>query len=608
MQKNNYELSSRLILCITLCLVIIPAIVLGFLILKYSVNVPIQDQWQISAIFEKFNQGTLSFNDLITQHNESRKFFPRLIFLTLAFLTKWNIRYEMLVTFLLACIVSINIYILNRLTIGGSQIKGLTIALVSNIFIFSAVQYENWLWGIQIVVFTPIVCITTCILIAYSRLNNLAKILICMVLSIISTFSYANGLLAWVIVLPALALIQLKYWSDIRKNIILYLLWIIGFLANITFYFHDYQKPLSHPSPLEALQYPYQTFQYFLAFLGSSLGVGSSIQPLNNSIVIGAVIITLFIGFCSYVIRHIKDYELRHKTIGWIMLGFYAVISALVTSAGRVTLGIDQALSSRYTTFSTYIIISIIHLMIVVGEDAIKKEYFLINRNLFSKIICWFLGIITVLQIHNFTYSVDKMKSWKQDFLKYKGCLLLIDFTHDNCQNLIDPYYFEYIKERANYLTEIGFLEPGLIATNRIPDLVDMSNSREVEGNFEKLEFIGGNNLLATGWAIFTDTNLPVDAIVLSYDNWQGEPIVSAVADMTMPRPYLVKEFKSQKYFKSGWQKVLSTHMFPQGNIQVKAWALDTNTTKFYQIPGTYLVNKNGENITVLFRNQPTLN
>ncbi|MGD1807862.1 hypothetical protein ACP6PL_20835 [Dapis sp. BLCC M126] len=608
MQKNNYQLSHRLILGISLCLAIIPAIVLGVLILKYSVNVPIQDQWQISAIFEKFNQGTLSFNDLIAQHNESRKFFPRLIFLALAFLTKWNIRYEMLVTFLLACIVSVNIYLLNRLTIGGSQIKGLTIALVSNIFIFSAVQYENWLWGIQIVVFTPIVCITSCILIAYSRLNNLTKILICMVLSTISTFSYANGLLAWVIVLPVLTLVQLKSLSDIRKNIILYLLWIIVFIANITFYFHDYQKPLSHPSPLESLQYPYQTFQYFLAFLGSSLGVGSSIQPLNNSIILGAVIIILFISFCCYVIWHIKEYELRHKTIGWIMLGSYTVISALVTSMGRVTLGIEQALSSRYTTFSTYIIICIIHLIIIVGEDAIKKEYFLINKSLFSKIICWFIGIITVFQVHNLTYSVEKMKSWKQDFLKYKGCLLLIDFTHDNCQNLIDSYYFEYIKQQANYLTEIGFLDPGLITTNRIPYLVDSSNNRQLKGTFEKLEFIGGNNLLATGWAIFTDTNLPVDTIVLSYDNSQGESIVSAVADMTMSRPNLVKEFKSQKYFKSGWQKVLSTHRFPQGNIKVKAWALDTNTTKFYQIPGTYLVNKNGENITVLFRDQPTLN
>ena len=56
MQKNNYGLSSRLILGISLCLAIIPAIVLGVLILKYSINVPIQDQWQISTIFEKFNQ------------------------------------------------------------------------------------------------------------------------------------------------------------------------------------------------------------------------------------------------------------------------------------------------------------------------------------------------------------------------------------------------------------------------------------------------------------------------------------------------------------------------------------------------------------------------
>jgi hypothetical protein len=600
MQKNNYGLSSRLILGISLCLAIIPAIVLGVLILKYSINVPIQDQWQISTIFEKFNQRTLSFNDLIAQHNESRKFFPRLIFLTLAFITKWNIRYEMLVTFLLACIVSINIYLLNRLTIGGSRIKGLTIALISNIFIFSAVQYENWLWGIQIVVFTPIVCITICILIAYSRLNNIAQILICMVLSTISTFSYANGLLAWVIVLPVLALVKLKSWSEFRKNIILYLFWIIGFIANITFYFHDYQKPLSNPNPFESTQYPYQVLQYFLAFLGGSLGVGSSIQPLNNSIILGAIVILLFISLCSYVLWHIKDYKLQHQTIGWIMLGTYAVISALVTSFGRVGFGIEQALSSRYTTFSTYIIISIIHLMIIVGEDAIKKYHFLINRSFFSKIICWFLGIITVIQVHNFTYSVDKMKLWKQNFLKYKGCLLLIDFTHDNCKNLIDSYYFEYIKQRAHYLTEIGFLEPGLITTNRIIDLIDTNNSRQVEGTFEKLELIGGNNLLATGWAIFTDTNLPVDTIVLSYDNFPGEPIVSAVADITMSRPNLVKKFKSQKYFKSGWQKVLSTHRFPQGNIQIKAWALDTNTTKFYQIPGIYIVNKNDQNISVL--------
>ncbi|NEP85230.1 MAG: hypothetical protein F6K39_48385, partial [Okeania sp. SIO3B3] len=353
-------------------------------------------------------------------------------------------------------------------------------------------------------------------------------------------------------------------------------------------------------NPVESIQYPYQIFQYFLAFLGGSLGIGSTIQPLNKSIILGAIIMLIFISLCSYVLWHIKDYKLRYQTIGWIMLGSYTVISALVTSFGRVGFGIEQSLSSRYTTFSIYIIISIIHLIIIVGEDTIKKEYFLINRSLFSKIICWFLGIITVMQVDNFTYSVDKMKSWRQDNLKYKSCLLLINFTHDNCPTMIAPKSFISTKQQAHYLTEMGFLEPGLITTNRIAELVDTSNSRQIEGIFEKLESIENNNLLATGWAIFTDTGLPVDAIVLSYDNWQGESIVSAVADITISRPNLVKEFKSQKYFKSGWQKVLFTHKFPQGNINVKSWALDTDTAKFYQIPGVHIVNKNGQNLSVV--------
>lgn len=33
----------------------------------------------------------------------------------------------------------------------------------------------------------------------------------------------------------------------------------------------------------------------------------------------------------------------------------------------------------------------------IVGEDVIKKYYFLINRSFFLKIICWFFGIIIVI-------------------------------------------------------------------------------------------------------------------------------------------------------------------------------------------------------------------
>ncbi|MEM1172355.1 MAG: hypothetical protein AAGJ08_25575, partial [Cyanobacteria bacterium P01_H01_bin.35] len=137
---------------------------MGILIITYSVNIPYWDQWNLMPqLFIKISQNSLSWQDLIAQHNESRKLFPRLIFLGLAYLTNWDVRYEMLAIFFSACLVSLNIYRLNRLTVKFNIFPSLLIAFLANILIFSAIQYDNWFWGIQLVVFMPIVCITTAI-------------------------------------------------------------------------------------------------------------------------------------------------------------------------------------------------------------------------------------------------------------------------------------------------------------------------------------------------------------------------------------------------------------------------------------------------------------
>ena len=595
--KSRLNINQHFILWITFVLSIIPAMVLGILILKYSVNVPIQDQWHIASIFKKINEGTITFSDLIAQHNESRKIFPRLIFITLAYLTNWNIKYEMLVIFLLACIVALNIYYLNRLTLGISPVKALLIAFISNIFIFSPIQYENWLWGIQIVVFIPITCITTSILIGYSRLHPTAKFLICMTLATISTFSYANGLLSWVVVLPVLALAKLKTDSEFFPNKWLYLLWIFGFTINISLYFYNYHQPISNPGLAAGLKYPYQTLQYFLAFLGAPLALGTSTQPLNtsievvnNSIILGIIIFSIFICLCLYLLRHMRDYSLINRTIGWLMIGFYTIISALVTSSGRVTLGLDTAISSRYTTFSTYVIVAIIGLISIVGADSIKRGYWSLNKNTFNQVICWLLGVVTVLQIQTFSYSFEQMRSWHYSILKYKSCLLLIDFMQDNCQNVLSYYYYDVWKQRAHYLTEIGFLNPGLIKTNKIKDLVNLNSNQKITGIFEKVEKISDRTYLASGWAAITDQKKPVDSVILTYDNSENESIIFAVVDGTIYRPEIVATHHQPGYLKSGWQKVFTTTKFPETDVNIRAWAFDTNTTQASPLPGVYII------------------
>jgi hypothetical protein len=96
-------------------LAILPAALIALLILKDGVDFPFQDQWVIAPFFNKLAHGTLTFNDLFALLNEHRQFFPNVFFVALGWLTHWNVKIEMCVTFLLACVISFNIFFRERL-------------------------------------------------------------------------------------------------------------------------------------------------------------------------------------------------------------------------------------------------------------------------------------------------------------------------------------------------------------------------------------------------------------------------------------------------------------------------------------------------------------
>ncbi len=191
----------------------------------HSVDVPYWDQWDYVHLFVKLDKGTLRFADLFAQIEEYRQFFPNLLFVALGWLTSWNVRYEMLISFLLACLVSFNVYRLSKATINDSNAAlCLLLFLAANSLIFSPVQYLNWLNGIQIIYFVPVACITACLAIAYTNLKLTTKFALCMCLATVSTFSSANGLLCWIVVLPVL--VFSRKCMNLRKRRLLILAWI----------------------------------------------------------------------------------------------------------------------------------------------------------------------------------------------------------------------------------------------------------------------------------------------------------------------------------------------------------------------------------------------
>ncbi len=580
-------------------LALLPAIILGMLVLRYSVNLPFWDQWMLmpDLFFKIHNEGAISFSDLIEQHNESRKVFPKLIFLNLAYLTHWDVRYEMLAIFLLACFISLSIYVLNRRTVRGSKIKGLIIAFLANLLIFSTIQYDNWFWGIQLVVFMPIASLTFTILIAYSGLSTPAKHLNALILSIVATFSYANGLLSWILFPFILVLTEMKSRSDFWKKKLLFIPWIICFIATLIVYFNDFQKPESSPGFSNAINNPIKTVQFFLAFLGSPLGSGIKESEITISTIIGGLEIVVFLGIIFYLLRHRKNYELFHRSIGWLAIASYTIVSAAVTAAGRVGLGLETSQHSRYTTFSIYLLVALIHLSVIVADYFTSKtgeeEVKVIKKSLAN--ISLFVATVALLffQWQSFNYGVAKTQEWYGYRLSGKTCLAFINVVEKKqciASNLVNNY--PYVLAVANQLNGIGLLKPGLVISPNLREIAASTKDETKYGAFDSLQKLDNGLYLANGWAILPHRKEPADGVILTYENFKGKPIIfDLLLSPKAPRKTVAQMLNNPAYLDSGWYGVFSNSLLPGGKqVKISAWAYDAKNGKAYKLHNDLLI------------------
>src|SRR4051812_3450839 len=73
-----------------------PALIAFYVQKKHWINIPIWDEWDTPGIaLLHFMQRTLTWGDLLAQHNESRKVVPRLIHIAIASVAGWDVRQGM---------------------------------------------------------------------------------------------------------------------------------------------------------------------------------------------------------------------------------------------------------------------------------------------------------------------------------------------------------------------------------------------------------------------------------------------------------------------------------------------------------------------------------
>ncbi len=564
---------------------LLPPCLLALLIFKYSVDLPQWDQWVYVSFFEKLSRASLTFGDLFAQVNEYRQFFPNLIFVALGWLTRWDVRYEMVVTFLTASLISFNVYRLAERTISDDRTSRLLLFLIANLIIFSPTQYQNWLQGQQLVYYFPIACVTSCLLIAGSGSKLSTKFGVCAVLSAVSTFSSANGIVCWLVVLPVLVLADSSNRSARRWLIIA---WTTGLFASAALYLFHYHKPWWSPSPSTALFHPLRAIAYFFGFLGAPL----ALEKGKVAAVVGLILTSAFTFSCFYFFRRRADLTLARRMIVWLMIGGYSVLTALMTTIGRVGLGVGQSQNTRYIGFSAYLTVGLIFVVRIISQDLSSRSESAISAIRLRRIAL--LAAVALILVQPFLYvlSINRMAEMRTTLLQAKAMVLLINLKPDPV--LISTLYpdLKYLAEEANELNRLGFLRPGLIKTPRLREFAESSSN---PGNYGSWRFTRtvSDQFVAAGEATLPYRGDGADAIILAYQTNSRDTLMFRIT-----RPQEITAGFWRRPVKSGqWQVSFPASDLPAQSVTLTAWAFDANSGKAFQLNGSFEIPESNQSV-----------
>lgn len=560
-------------LVVGLCL--LPAVGLAILLRQNAVNVPYWDEWDddLTGIFLKWHNGTLSFSDFWAQHNESRLVLPRAVFLLLGIFSHWNLCWQVATTFVLSALAAGGVFWLGRKTLADRPLVAGVAAFIASLLIFSPAQYQAWLWGMELILYLPLVCILASLLFLQTNFSARTKIFFCGVMAVASTYSFSNGMLAWLALFPVLFLAD--GLAGLKKMRHTALLWLLAFVANLSLYFQDYQFPTSPGLWGVLCDHPWQVVAYLFAFLGGPLVDQNSDHAVTAGIIIGGFQFTLFLALGVVIFRRRNDSEWMRRVWPWLTLGGYGVLSALLATSGRAAFGAAQALSPRYGIFGVCLTVALVYLVPLVVFYSAPPVSGKIRVTLAA------LGV-AVISLHALALpsALVNMEVFSLDLRQAKACLKFLDVLPP--QPATRAYLcpsFAKVKTMADALNRAHVWDYPLLSSRRLADFKSDPPPAVPVGDIENCRVLGTNFFLS-GWALAASRCAPADCVVFTCEGAGVEPQIFALMDERLVRQDLVEKFHDRKFFLAGWQKGCPLADLPKGALTVRAWSYDAATDR----------------------------
>ena len=571
---------------------------------RWSVAVPQGDHWYVTTLaWLRHLEGAPWSSLFHHQMNDSRLDAAQFLHYSLAALTGMNTRAESLVCVALAAISGAGLAWLLRKYQPGGPALALILAWFCVVVWFTPDQTMNWMYGVQIPYMLVVAASLGVVLIFATGWPLAWRVVAAAACALISTYSFAVGMLAWGLGAACLAFEPEGVRFRSRAWWTASLAWVAMTAVTLFTFFQGYVTEVTNTTDTPTLQRlradPLSFAKYGLSLLGMPFSKGWLYWNRQESIDfsfalspwVGAASLVVFAAVLLAWCRKSQRETWGRGQWIFLLIAFWSLAITAAIALARTGIQISSPFQNRYLALTLWFHFGLLALL--AGLKGTPWN--------------WTRGVWLILLLAGYVVGVfNGIDQGRRDEAHYRTAAASAALRHA----APEPMWLDYLAPG------IGSRLPGMLDTLaangclHVPtiksDLVSEA-ARTPEGwyvgSLKQWKLEDGSPCI-TAWALDTRTRNAVDAVVISFQT-EGEPErwLGMGQRRTMVPSSAAKHRSRAVEDRIGWAYIhgkgedeaflrpgpnpFKAKPLPKGKVTFRAYAFDTATGAFSPLKGS---------------------
>lgn len=564
---------------IAVAVLAVPVVIIALLARAWSHGAPCFDEWLAVDAFRRSTEGQTVWPEFFNQR--TLHIVPvEALGTHLAFL--WldgDMRYLCALAIVLVAATAWMLWRLARpLLASPGGPAGVATAAWIGFALFSPLHAEIWQWGLCWPVTVPLAALCAGILILQTNLPVAMRVAALVCLSVFSFLSYSGGLPVG----PALWLaIVFSSASGIPRKRTVLITWTVVLAALgcvLAAKFDPAQLSQARgdsigPSPSSLPM----MFQSFLALLGHPLSLGTTLQSVENSVLVGGIISFLVLVLALQLLWMKGDDCRRDVAAPWLAIMAFAIANALLLAVTRGARTSWLTYTPRYLVLTTPAVLGAVLLFAWAWRCRLIK----LPEAWRVQCLCATGGLLAAVLAASWAEGITWMKLWHVRRLQSEA---LLTWSQVLPWRLVQSTELAML-DQAIIPDAVKFLHArgALAGVNPVPD-GRLDRWRQMErpmpdsyARCTSAMQLSDGSLAVEGYADNRGRGRPSDLVVLARVGADGVPVAVTAAVPMCPADYYHFDLDRKRDYahNSRWHMTVLATDLPEGTGELQTWAID---------------------------------